>query len=209
MSTTAFLTYLATALLVIITPGLDTMLVLRHVVTGGRRGGMAASVGVSLGSLTWGAASVLGITALLTASQLAYDVLRYAGAGYLIWLGASALWKSRRPAAASSAEVTSAATSAWGSVRAGLLSNLLNPKVGVFYLSLLPQFLPATGDTTGWAALLILTHAGSGLLWLFGVVWLATRAKRLLARERVRRWLDRVTATVLVGLGVKLAFENH
>ncbi|GAA4026359.1 LysE family translocator [Allokutzneria multivorans] len=207
MSTTAFLTYLATALLVIITPGLDTMLVLRHVVTGGRRGGMATSVGVSLGSLVWGTASVLGITALLTASRIGYDVLRYAGAGYLVWLGASALWKSRRPAAA--IEVESSATSTWGSVRAGLLSNLLNPKVGVFYLSLLPQFLPATGNTTGWAALLIITHAGSGLLWLFGVVWLATRAKRLLARERVRRWLDRVTATVLVGLGVKLAFENH
>ena len=209
MTGTMFLTYLATALLVVITPGLDTMLVLRHVVTGGRRGGVAASFGVSLGSLVWGTASVLGITALLTASQFAYDVLRYAGAGYLVWLGASALWKSRRPAAVAAAEDAAPATSAWGSLRAGLLTNLLNPKVGVFYLSLLPQFLPTTGDTTGWAALLIGVHAGSGLLWLFGIVWLATRAKRLLARERVRRWLDRTTAAVLLGLGVKLAFENH
>ncbi|MGH8964847.1 MAG: LysE family translocator, partial [Actinomycetes bacterium] len=91
--------------------------------------------------------------------------------------------------------------------RAGMLTNLLNPKVGVFYLSLLPQFLPTGPAAPAWGALLVALHVAIGLGWLGGMVLLADRARRLLLRERVRLWLDRTTAGVLVGLGVAMVAD--
>ncbi|WP_198037012.1 LysE family translocator [Nocardia sp. BMG51109] len=196
------------ALLGVMTPGLDTMLVLRNAVLGGRGRGIAALLGVTCGCLVWGTASVAGLTAMLTASHLAYQVVRILGAAYLLWLGGSALWKSlrrNRSGTREDAEVA-ASPSRWTAFRAGMLTNLLNLKVGVFYMSLLPQFLPAGAPVRG--ALLVAIHVACGLVWLGGLVWVAARARRLLTRDAVRRWLDRVTATVLIGLGVKLAVEG-
>lgn len=205
MSTAALLSFTIVALLTVITPGLDTMLVVRTSLLGGRRAGLAAVVGITAGCLAWATAGIVGLTAVLTMSELAYNVIRVLGAAYLIWLGVSALWatRKRRP-------VTVEDQPARGSLaafRAGLFTNLLNPKVGVFYVSLLPQFLPAGGAHAGWSALLVGIHLGIGLLWLPIVVWLATQARRLLLRERVRVWLDRITATVFIGLGIKLAAD--
>lgn len=212
MSPELLLAYALAALVLVVTPGLDTMLVLRSVVVGGHRAGLAAGAGVALGCLVWGAASIAGITALLRASEIGYHTLRLAGAAYLVWLGGSALWKSwrnRHERSETAEELPELpAVSAWQSLRSGLLSNLLNPKVGVFYLSLLPQFLPATGPTTGWATLLVLIHAGLGFLWLCTLVGLAGTARRWLTKRRVRTWLDRLTATVLLGLGVRLAVQG-
>lgn len=203
MSTAALLGFTVVALLGVMTPGLDTMVVLRHALLGGRGIGAAVVAGVAAGCLAWGAASTLGLTALLTASELGYRVVQLLGAGYLVWLGASALWRSRRGAGVV-AEPARVPTGAGRGFRTGLVTNLLNPKVGVFYVSLLPQFLPVD-DGLGWGVLLVGTHVAIGALWLGGLVLLAARARRLLLRERVRRWLDRTTAGVLVGLGVAMA----
>lgn len=204
MSTAALLGFALVALLGVMTPGLDTMVVLRNALLGGRRVGSAVVLGISAGCLVWGAASTLGLTALLAASEVAYRAVQLLGAGYLIWLGATALWRSRRgsPAPVADVEVSGAGRA----FRAGFVTNLLNPKVGVFYVSLLPQFLPAGGGI-GWGVLLVGVHATIGVLWLGGLVLLAARARRLLLRERVRRWLDRTTAGVLVGLGVALVVD--
>ncbi|MCI2420564.1 LysE family translocator [Saccharopolyspora sp. K220] len=212
MSTAAFSAFVLVALIGVMTPGLDTMLILRHSLLGGRRAGVATYLGISLGCVVWGTASVAGLTALLTASQLAYDVVRVAGAVYLLWLGGSALWKSlprnrvQQPDAAipdAPVGLTSGAA-----LRSGLATNLLNPKVGVFYISLLPQFLP-TGHAFAWGPLLVATHILIGLLWSTVLVWVAGRARALFQRQRVRAWLDRITATVLIGLGLKLAVEGR
>lgn len=211
MSTAALLGFVAVAVLGVITPGLDTMLVLRHSLLSGTRVGLAAVVGISLGCLVWGTASIAGLTALLTASRLAYDTVRVLGAIYLLWLGGSALWKSFRASPGQPHPLTEqrpAGHSPWSALRAGTTTNLLNPKVGVFYMSLLPQFLPVGPTAASWGALLVAIHVGVGLLWLPGLVWAASRARRLLLRDRVRRWLDRVTATVLIALGIKLATEG-
>lgn len=206
MTTGALLGFTVVALLGVMTPGLDTMLILRNSILGGRRRGVAALLGISAGCLVWGSASVLGLTALLTASHLAYNAVRIAGAAYLLWLGGSALWKSlRRKGKAVEEQAVPTAPSWWAAFRSGIVTNLLNPKVGVFYMSLLPQFIPA--GAPAWGAALVLIHVGAGLLWLGGLVWAATKAKRFLSRDAVKRWLDRVTATVLIGLGVKLAVE--
>ena len=207
------LSFLVVALLGVLTPGLDTMLVLRTALLGGRRAGLMAVLGITLGCTIWGTASVLGLTALLTASTVAYTVVRILGAGYLLWLGATALWRTLprargRVAPPDDVEPSTTPSTRWAALRAGLLTNLLNPKVGVFYISLLPQFLPAGGPSLGWGALLVGIHLTVGLLWMPSLVWMAGRARRLFAREPVRRWMERVTATVLIGLGVKLAVNS-
>ncbi|NUT91377.1 MAG: LysE family translocator [Saccharothrix sp.] len=201
------LAFTVAALLLTITPGLDTMMLLRMVLGGGRKAGIVGGFGTTLGCLVWGAASVAGLTALLVASRFAYDVVRYAGAAYLLWLGGSALWRSWRGRRADE-PVDSPMVTPGQALRIGFTTNLLNPKIGVFYLSLLPQFLPTTGDTTGWAALLVGVHVGLGQVWQLGVVWLAGRAAVVLTRPRVKRWTERLTASVLVGFGLKVALDS-
>jgi threonine/homoserine/homoserine lactone efflux protein len=206
VSTTALLAFTLAAVLLTITPGLDTMMLLRMVLGGGRRAGVMGGFGTTLGCLVWGAASIAGLTALLVASRFAYDVLRYAGAVYLLWLGASALWKARRGAAFGTAP--SDPVTPWQALRNGFTTNILNPKIGVFYLSLLPQFLPTSPDATSWAVLLVGVHVGIGQVWQLVVVWLAGRAAVVLARPRVRQWTERLTASVLIGFGLKVAFDS-
>jgi threonine/homoserine/homoserine lactone efflux protein len=201
------------ALLLTITPGLDTMFVARTAMASGARAGMVGGVGVCLGTLTWAAASATGLTALLAASHLAYDALRFIGAVYLGFVGVRMLWASGRRAQTEpmvekpgtgwtpgSARVTPSRA-----FRTGLLTNLLNPKVGAFYLTLLPQFIPAHAPVFAFSMLLASIHAAEGIAW-FGVVIVAmTRVRRLLRRDSIRRTLDRLTALVFIGFGARLA----
>lgn len=210
MSTTALLTWTLVAVLGVITPGLDTLLVLRHTMLGGRRAGLATVAGISTGCVLWATASLAGLTALLAASTVAYDIVRIAGAAYLLWLGASAIWKTlprnRRPGARD-LDVP-VAPGRFAAFRTGVVTNLLNPKVGVFYMSLLPQFLPKDGATS-WGIVLVAVHIMVGFVWFPPLIWAAARARDLLLRDRVRRWLDRATATVLIALGVKLVVDSR
>ncbi|MEV0763616.1 LysE family translocator [Nocardia sp. NPDC050435] len=193
------------------TPGIDTLLVLRHTVLGGRRDGFMVLVGIGLGCLVWASASLIGLTALLAASTVAYNAVRIAGAVYLVWLGISALRKTlAHNGSYRGDEVDSpmgASRGGFAALRAGLLTNLLNPKVGVFYISLLPQFLPVGPGAGGWGMLLVAIHLAATFVWYPTLIWWAATARTWLQRQQVRRWLDRVTATVLIGLGVKLAAE--
>jgi threonine/homoserine/homoserine lactone efflux protein len=200
MSTAVLLSFSFVALLTVLTPGLDTVMVLRTALLSGKRAALGVVLGITLGCLVWAVASLAGLTALLQASELAYDVVRWLGAAYLIYLGAKALWNSRK---AVSLEDSRPVPGAGASLRAGLLTNLLNPKVGVFYLSLLPQFMPA--GQPAWGAALVAIHLGLGLVWMPVLVVVAGRARAFLVRQRVL--LDRLTASVFVALGLKLAFE--
>jgi len=209
----SLLAFAAFAAVLTITPGLDTVLVLRTTVARGRLAGFAAAVGIALGCVCWAVASALGITALLAASRLAYEVLRWAGVAYLCWLGARTLWQARRGPADQPAETgdTPAAREAprrWGALRTGLVTNLLNPKVGAFYLSVLPQFLPHGVPPLMGSVALAGVHVAEGLLWLGVVILAVGRAGRWLSRPVVRRRLDQMTGVVLVGFGVRLAAEG-
>ncbi|WP_433336327.1 LysE family translocator [Spirillospora sp. CA-294931] len=187
------------AALVTVTPGLDTMLVVRSTVSGGRRTGYLAGLGVVAGCLTWAVASAAGLTALMAASPMAFDVLRVVGACYLLWLGARALFGTKRDDEGE-AEVSRA-------MRTGFVTNLVNPKIGVFYMSLLPQFVP-DGASMFWTSLLFaLIHAVQGLVWFGFVVFLAGAARRALARPEVKRWLQRVTGVAFIGFGLRMAVE--
>ena len=192
-----------------ITPGLDTMLVVRTAAATGRVAGLAAVAGIALGCLVWAFASALGVTAVLTASRLAFEVLRIVGVAYLCWLGARALWHARRPAAdgvvASTVEAQSSILPAF---RTGLITNLLNPKVGVFYLSVMPQFLPGGLNPLPGSLALGGIHVAEGIVWLSLVVAVVGRARGWLQRPAVRRRLEQLTGVVFLGFGVRLAFER-
>ncbi|MCS7478377.1 LysE family translocator [Umezawaea endophytica] len=207
MSGAALLAFCTAALLLTITPGLDTMMLLRMVLGGGARAGVVGGFGTTLGCLAWGAASVAGLTALLVASRFAYDVVRWAGALYLLWLGGSALWRSWRGRTVVGENPLVRVTPGQA-LRIGFTTNVLNPKIGVFYLSLLPQFLPTDASATGWAALLVGIHVGIGQVWQLVVVGLAGRAAVVLTRPRVKEWTERLTASVLIGFGLKVAFDS-
>jgi len=217
MSGAALLAWTLVALLGVVTPGADTMLVLRHTLLGGRRSGLGAVVGIALGCLTWATASLAGLTALLAASHVAYNIVRVVGAAYLIWLGGSAIWRTLpRNRRASDGAValprpvdTAAARGSWAAMRAGAVTNLLNPKVGVFYISLLPQFIPTGPSATAWGALLVAIHLAATFLWYPPLVWAATKVRTYLLRGHVRRWMDRITATVLIALGVTLVAQTR
>ncbi|MBO0870949.1 MAG: LysE family translocator [Micromonosporaceae bacterium] len=218
----ALLAFAAFAAVLTITPGLDTMLVVRTAAVAGRRAGMAAGIGIGIGTLCWAAASALGITALLTASQLAYDGLRWAGATYLCYLAVRALVSTRKSTVdGAGAGVTrdgikldrpergtpAPAHTPWRALRVGLTTNLLNPKVGVFYLSVLPQFLPRDGSPLVASMAMGLVHDVEGLVWFGLLVLVVGRVARVLVRPGVRRWLERVTAVVFLAFGVRLAVE--
>ena len=198
----ALLSFTLVAVLTVVSPGLETLLVVRTSLLSGRRAGVAVVFGSTLGCLVWATAGLIGLTALLATSQFAYNVVRILGAVYLVYLGVTALRKSK-PAAEPRPP-----TSVRSAMRMGMVTNLLNPKPGVFYLSLLPQFLPAQ-NTAAWGVLLVAIHLAIGLVWLPAVAWTADRARRVLLRERVKVWFDRITASVLIGLGVKIALSDR
>lgn len=208
MSGTTLLAWTLVALLGVMTPGIDTLLVLRHTMLGGRAAGLATVAGITVGYLVWATASLAGLTALLAASRTAYDAVRIAGACYLVWLGVTAIRRSlRRDGGLDDPVAAGQPVRSVAAFRAGVVTNLLNPKVGVFYISLLPQFLPA--GATGWGVPLVAVHVAVTFVWYPSLIWVAARARRLLLRQRVRAWLDRVTAAVLIGVGLKLAAETR
>lgn len=187
--------------LMTITPGLDTALVLRTAATGSRREAFACALGIGTGVLTWALAAAVGASALAAASPLAYTVLRYAGAGYMIWLGVRMLVSALRNTPAPTDAPRRSGASAF---RQGLFVNLLNPKIGAFYLALLPQFLPAGESPLLMGVLLGLVHNAEGLLWSAAIILAVDRMRPLLARPRVQRVVEAVAGSAVVGFGVRL-----
>jgi threonine/homoserine/homoserine lactone efflux protein len=195
------------ALLLTLTPGLDTALVLRTAAAEGPKRAALAAIGICLGTLAWGAAAGFGLGALLAASQLAYAILKWAGAAYLVWLGLGLILKPRDRFEIAAAANGPRSGGAW--LWKGLFNNLLNPKAGVFYVSFLPQFIPPGVPVAPFAILLAAIHVCMGLAW-FAILIGATRPiAGALQRASVVRWLDRLTGGLFVGFGVRLAMERR
>ena len=217
---TAALAFSVAALLLTLTPGLDTMFVIRTSIASGPRVGFVGGLGVCLGTLVWGSASAAGVTAVLVASSAAFDTLRIVGALYLTFVGLRLLWHAHRaraahtPGVAESPKAVGAgwtpgrSTSGLEAFRTGLFTNLLNPKVGVFYMTLLPQFVPRHAPVFAFSLLLASIHAAEGVAWFALLTAATTRVRRLLIRPLVKRALDRVTACVFLAFGARLAFEH-
>lgn len=206
--------FLGVAALLVVTPGPDMALIAKHALVGGRRAASLAAGGVLTGLLGWALLSALGLAALLNASATAFAALKLVGGAYLVFLGLQTIWQSRRrdaDAAAAGWSVSAADAGTTGSraYRQGVLSNLLNPKVGVFYTTFLPQFVSPDDPVLAKTVLLALLHVLISIAWLAWYVRLVVVASEVLRRPRVRRWLDRATGAVLVALGLRLATERR
>lgn len=198
--------------LLTIAPGIDTALVLRSSVTEGRKAAFATLAGISSGVLVWGVAAAVGISALLTASELAYNAVRLAGAGYMIYLGLSFIWHSRTAkgidvAAEDKAESSRAEITVRAAFSRGFLTNVLNPKVGVFYIAVLPQFLPPDVPAALGGLLLAFVHFTEGWIWLSILIVAMSFMRSWLQRPKVEAWTDRMTGAVLIAFGLRVAAE--
>jgi threonine/homoserine/homoserine lactone efflux protein len=191
--------------LLTITPGADMAMVARSVFAGGRRDAFATTLGISAGCLAWAVASAVGVAAVLAASQTAYDALRLVGAIYLVWLGVQSLLAARR----GEQPAVEPARRRASPFRQGLLTNLFNPKIAVFYSTFLPQFIGPGDPALPLSMLLAGVHIALGIAWLSLYAWLLSRAVEAFKGSRVRRALDALTGTVLVALGVRLALERR
>ncbi|MEU5899484.1 MULTISPECIES: LysE family translocator [Streptomyces] len=190
--------------LLTVVPGPDMAVVTERAVGAGWHDGLRTVGGITAGLLVWGVLTVAGLAAVLAASATAYTVVKLLGAGYLLFLGAQALWQSRRggrPAAAAP-DATTPRGNPW---RTGLVSNVLNPKIAVFYTGLLPTLAPHSLPSHLGMALLAVLHAALTLVWLGGYVMVLATARAFFERPTVRRVLDRVTGVVLIGFGLKVA----
>ena len=207
--TSALLSFAVVAALLTITPGLDTALVLRSALVQGRRLAIATSLGIISGAFVWGVAAAVGLAALLRASDVAFAILKIVGAGYMIFLGARMLWtRVFRPRPAEAALVDRLPRHWWGAFGKGLLTNLLNPKVGAFYVAVLPQFLPTGVNELLMGVLLAGVHGVETAAWFTLIIFGAHSVRRWLERPVVSRAIDGVTGTALVGFGVALAVSH-
>ncbi|WP_449065862.1 LysE family translocator [Planomonospora algeriensis] len=202
-------TFAVTALVMIMIPGPDQALITRNALAFGRTAGLLTMTGGLFGLAVHAASAAIGLSALLLASATAFTVLRIAGVAYLLWLGVQALRSSRRTAAAVAvAEVPADGGPPFRHVRNGFLSNVLNPKVALFFVTFLPQFLPAHGNTLGRALLLSAIFAGLYLLWFGFYNVVVDRIGALLRAPRVRARVEQVTGLLLVGFAIRLAVQQ-
>ena len=209
---TGILAFLAIAAVVVATPGPDTALTIRNTLMGGRRAGVLTAMGIVAGLAVWTAAAAIGLAALLVASQPVFLAIRVAGGAYLVYLGLVALRSAARPkpdlAPAMGASGVGDGTLVPAiAFRQGLLCNLGNPKIAIFFTSLLPQFVPAGSATLLSFLALGAIFAAMGFGWLCGFALLVDRAGDVFRRGRVRRAMDAITGTVLVVFGARLATE--
>ncbi|MET8974452.1 LysE family translocator [Streptomyces sp. NPDC004539] len=204
---TTFAAFAGAAFLLSMVPGPSTVVILRRSVADGRRYGMASVLGNETGVMLWGLAAAFGLSALLTASRFAYDVIRITGAVVLVWMGARALWRARRAGRAPEAAADSASPSLRRAFWQGLVTNVANPKAGVFAVAFLPQFVPPSAPALPTLIALAVLWAVVDLVWYTPLVWLAARASALLRRPSARRRMEQLCGTFLIALGVRLAAQ--
>jgi threonine/homoserine/homoserine lactone efflux protein len=207
----ALLVFIGVSLIVIMTPGPDTAMTIRNTLLGGRAAGIFTALGISVGLTIWAVATSAGLVALLIASKPIFLALKYAGAAYLVYLGFQALREAVRPSSAEAAAQFRPAgprLSRFRAFRQGVVSDLGNPKIAVFFASLLPQFVPA-GEPEFTALLLRgCLFAAMTFAWLVPYVFAVAKAGDFLKRPAVRRTLEGITGFVLVGLGIRVAAEH-
>jgi threonine/homoserine/homoserine lactone efflux protein len=211
------LLFLGVIALLTITPGADMAMVARSVFMGGRRAAFATTLGIGAGCLIWALASAAGLAAVLAASETAYDTLRLVGAAYLVWLGVQSLWAAGRgyggaqPPGAQPGGAGNARRGATGSLRTpfrqGLLTNLFNPKIALFYTTFLPQFIRPGDPVLLLSLAMASVHILLGIVWLSAYAWLLDHAVEAFRGSRIRRVLDSVTGAVLVALGIRVAAD--
>jgi threonine/homoserine/homoserine lactone efflux protein len=193
--------------LLTITPGLDTALVLRSAAVSGQRRAWGAIIGIVSGCLVWGVLAAVGVAAVLAASATAFTVLKLAGAAYMVWMGVRLIVAAARGHAALP-DASTPGNTFLAAAGQGFLTNMLNPKVGAFYVALLPQFIPADAPHLTWGIALAGLHALLGVIWLGTLAAFAGTIRPWLQRPRVTRGIDAGVGAVIAAFGIKLALTR-
>lgn len=208
-----FLAFIGVSIVIITTPGPDTAITIRNTLFGGRSGGIFTALGVACGLTIWAFATSVGIVALLVASEPLFLAVKYAGAAYLVFLGIQALreaiWPTLHTNGAAPASKPARRLTPLAAFRQGLISDLGNPKIAVFFASLLPQFVPAGGATFFALLSLGVVFAVITLVWLTLYAVVIARAGDFLRRPAIRRTIEGVTGTLLIALGIRIAAEQR
>ena len=203
--TASLLAFIPVALLLTLIPGADTALVTRNALALGPRGARWTIVGIMTGCLLHATASALGLSAILATSARAYEMVKLAGAGYLVWIGVQSIRHARNAEGAA----PNVAPRGGHPFMQGFLTNILNPKVALFYLTFLPQFIPAGAPVLRTSLLLAMIHNALGFAWLSLYARFVDRLRGALTRPVVKGWLERVTGGALVALGARLAWDRR
>ncbi|OLO05053.1 MULTISPECIES: LysE family translocator [Salinicola] len=193
------------ATLLTLTPGLDTALVLRTASIEGPGQAVKAALGINVGCFLWGAAVAFGLGAIIAVSEFAYSVLKYCGAAYLCWLGLNMLLSPRCGIGPAGAHPIKREN--W--FLKGVLGNALNPKVGVFYASFLPQFIPQGSSLIVWTFGLVAIHVVIGSAWSLTLIGATRPLDRFLRNERVVQWMNRTTGLVFLLFAARLAYSKR
>ena len=214
MFDSSMLTFTGIALLLTITPGADTMLVMRSVVARGQRAGLLTTIGICCGLFVHASLSAVGLSVILVRSAAAFELVKLVGAAYLIFLGIQSLWRvmHHQSRGADDAPLERGHGTARTKRRPfleGLLTNVLNPKVAVFYLAFLPQFIRPGDPVLLKSVFLASIHFLLGLLWLSLVTLVLGRLRAVLTRPHIQQRLEAITGVILIAFGVRLALERH
>ena len=192
--TAILIPYLIAITLLTLTPGLDTTLIIRTATLEGKSKAFQAALGISLGCIAWGIVVACGLGALLMASDLAFNILKWMGAAYLAWLGLNMILKPRSQLAAIQESNSNRSTSENWFIK-GFFGNLLNPKVGIFYISFLPQFIPAQASAVTWVMGLVMIHVVIGVLWSSLLILAMQPLSRYLKQPKFVKYMDRITGS--------------
>lgn len=202
--TTMLIPYLVAITLLTLTPGLDTTLIIRTATLEGKAKAFQAALGINLGCIVWGIIVACGLGALLMTSDIAFNLLKWMGAIYLTWLGLNLLLKPRTQLADIN-ETT--VTQNW--FIKGFWGNLLNPKVGIFYISFLPQFIPQSSSPIIWTMGLVMIHVLIGLIWSIFLIAAMQSISSYLKRPKFIKYMDRITGSIFILFALKLAFSKR
>lgn len=206
----SLITYLVAITLLTMTPGADTMMILRNTLRGGMKDGMVSSVGICLGLFVHATLSAVGISAVLLYSATAFSVLKILGALYLLWLGFASLkmfWQAHYKEEQTYTRIQ--AFSCIRSLREGFLSNVLNPKAIIFYMAFLPQFIEPEHSALMQSLFLASLHFVIAMVWQSILIYMICSANRLMMRPSIRQKLDLFSGVVMMLLGLRLLFEKR
>lgn len=202
--TTMLIPYLIAITLLTITPGLDTTLIIRTATLEGKAKAFQAALGINLGCIVWGVIVACGLGALLMTSDLAFNLLKWMGALYLAWLGLNLILKPRSQLAG-----LNDSTTAQNWFIKGFWGNLLNPKVGIFYISFLPQFIPQSSSPIIWTMGLVMIHVVIGLFWSIFLIVAMQSISAYLKQPKFIQYMDRITGSVFILFALKLALSKR
>ena len=197
--------YLIAISILTITPGLDTTLIIRTATLEGKMKAFQAALGINLGCIVWGVIVACGLGALLMTSDLAFNALKWIGAIYLTWLGLNLLLKPRSELAS----LNNSAVTRQNWFMKGFWGNLLNPKVGIFYISFLPQFIPQSASPVIWTISLVMIHVVIGLIWSIFLIAAMQSISAYLKQPKFIRYMDRVTGSIFILFALKLALSKR